>query len=147
MSIILKPKHRFSLNFTIKPKCSYVQVSWQNWPCNSHTKCWLNFLLKCCSNAFVSADAQIVEWRSQITVPLKGECFPKVYQREAWQSEIHSKYTPRYKKKNVTMRTRWNIIFYMYLTCSVFVDLLSKQMLARYKRSYEYKETLTHCRF
>ena len=90
-----------------------------------YTKCWLNFLLKCYTNAFVSADAQIAEWRSQTTAHLKGECFPKLYKKSAGKSETHSKRTQRYKKSTFTVCTRWIKIFCMFYTCSVFVDLLS----------------------
>ena len=35
------------------------------------------------------------------------------------------------------MLTRWNKMFHMYQTCSAFVDLLSKEMLAWYERTYK----------
>ena len=56
-----------------------------------YTKCWLNFLLKCYTNTFVSADAPIAEHGSQTTAHLKGECFPKFINKEAGKSETHSK--------------------------------------------------------
>lgn len=72
----------------------------------------------------------------QTTSHLKGEWFLKVINKEAGKSKTHSQQTQSYKKSNFRMRTGWNKIFYIYHTCSVFVDLLSKQMLARYKRTY-----------
>ena len=84
----------------------------------------------------MSADKPIAEKRSQTTAHLKGECSPKLLNKEAGQLGTHSKQTQHYKRSNFRMRTRWNKIFYIYHTCSVFVDLLSKQMLAWYKRTY-----------
>ena len=85
-----------------------------------YTKCWLNSLLnilKCYTNAFVSADAQIAEQRSQTAAHLKGECFPNFIKECTGQSETHSKRTQRYKKSNFTMHTESSVIpLVCYLT-------------------------------
>lgn len=85
----------------------------------------------------MSADVPIAEKRSQTTAHLKEECFLKFIKKEHGQSETHGKQTQPYKKRNFRMYTRWHKIFYIYHTCSVFVDLPSKQMLAWYKQTYK----------
>ena len=62
---------------------------------------------------------------------------PKVYKKDTGQSETNRKRAQQYKKNNFTMRARWNKIVHIYQTFSAFVDLLSKEMLAWYERTYK----------